>query len=167
MKNYIKLRKSSIHNKGIFASKDIPKGAKVIEYIGEKITKAESERRAGIYLKKSEKDNNYGAVYIFELNKRFDIDGNFGDNTAKYINHSCSANCEAEIIRGKIWIIASIDIRKGEELTYDYGYDLEDFEDHPCECGSSNCVGYIVSEEHRPKLMRILIKRKNIKVRAS
>jgi SET domain-containing protein len=166
MKDYIKLRGSSIHHKGVFASKDIPKGTRIIEYIGEKITKAESEKRADITLVKAEKSKKHGAVYIFELNKRHDIDGNVPNNIAKYINHSCSENCESDIIKGKIWIIASKDIKKGEELTFDYGYDIEDYEDHLCKCGSSDCIGYIIAEEYRPKLLRLLRKRKNIKAEA-
>ena len=93
-----------------------------------------------------------GLVYIFELNKRYDIDGNVSYNTAKYINHSCAPNCEPEIIRGHIWIIALRNIMKGEELTYNYGYGFEDYQDHECRCGSDNCIGYILGEEYWPKL---------------
>lgn len=158
---YIRVSRSGIHNKGVFAAKDIPKGTKVIEYVGEKITKAVSDKRADrdIDLNKENPDEN-GAVYIFELNKRYDIDGNVPYNTAKYINHSCNPNCETDIIRGKIWIIAIKDIKNGEEITYDYGYDLDNWEDHPCKCGSDNCIGYIVREEDWPKLKRILAKKK-------
>jgi len=75
------------------------------------------------------------------------------------INHSCDPNCEVEIIRGHIWITAIKDIKKGEELGYDYGYDYDDFKDHPCKCGSKNCIGYIVAEEHWPKVKRALAKK--------
>ncbi len=157
---YITVKGSSIHNKGVFAKKDIPEGTRIIEYVGEKITKKESDRRADEDIEASKKDNNKGAVYLFELNKRYDIDGNVPWNTARFINHSCDPNCETDIIKGHIWIIAIRDIKKGEELSYDYGYDLDSFEDHPCRCGSKNCVGYIVSEEHRPKLKRILSRKR-------
>jgi SET domain-containing protein len=90
------------------------------------------------------------------LNKRHDIDGAVSWNTAKYINHSCDANCETDIIRGHIWIIALRDIKKGEEFSYNYGYDIESWYDHPCKCGAKNCVGYILDEEHWPKLRRKL-----------
>lgn len=153
---YIKVRESSIHNKGIFASRDIPKGTKIIEYVGEKITKADADRRADIVLEESKNSKTRGAVYIFILNNRYDIDGNVPYNTAKYINHSCSPNCETEIINGKIWIIAIKDIKKGEELSYDYCYGLDNYEEHPCRCGCPNCIGYIVAEEHWPKLKTIL-----------
>ena len=89
---------------------------------------------------------------VMKINKKYDIDGDVSYNSAKYINHSCNPNCESVNTRGKIWIVAEKDIMKGEELTYNYGYDFEDFEDHECRCGSHNCVGYILSEDHWPKL---------------
>jgi SET domain-containing protein len=151
---YIIVRGSDIHNKGVFAKKEIPKGTRVIEYIGEKITKAESERRADLPLQRNKENPEFGAVYIFELNKRHDIDGYVPYNTARFINHSCAPNCETQNIRGHIWIIAIRDIPKGEELTYNYGYDMENYEDHPCLCQADNCVGYILAEEHWNKLKK-------------
>lgn len=159
---YIMRRRSVIHGHGIYARQDILKGTRVIEYVGECITKAEAERRSDVFLKAAQGNVERGAVYIFELNKRYDIDGNVSYNTAKYINHSCEPNCEAENIRGKIWTIACKDISKGEELTYNYGYDLDSFEDHPCRCRTNRCVGYIAAEEHWPRLTRILQKKRSI-----
>jgi len=149
---YIVVRKSRIHNAGVFAKKDIPKNTRVIEYVGEKVTKAESERRADIPFEKSKKNGEYGAVYIFILNKRFDIDGNVPYNTARFINHSCEPNCETEIIRGRIWVVSLRDIKKGEELAYNYNYDYEDYEDHTCLCRAKRCVGYILDEDYWSKL---------------
>ena len=123
---YILKRRSGIHGWGIFAKKDILKDAKIIEYVGEKITKKESDRRADLTLHKSKKNRAHGSVYIFELNKRYDIDGNVPYNTAKYINHTCSPNCEAHLIHGHIWIVAMRDIKKGAELSYNYGYGFYD-----------------------------------------
>jgi uncharacterized protein len=151
---YIIIGKSRIHSAGVFAGTDIPAGTRVIEYIGEKVTKAESDRRADIPLKRNKKNGEYGAVYIFKLNKRHDIDGNVPYNTARFINHSCDPNCEAEISRGRVWIIALRGITKGEELTYNYNYDIEDYEDHKCGCGSNRCVGYILDEEYWGQLKR-------------
>jgi SET domain-containing protein len=156
MPNLYVVRKSGIHHKGVFAKQDIQKGTCVIEYTGEKIIKAESDRRAYKAIEAHKRNNNNGRVYIFELNKRYDIDGSVTYNTARFINHSCNPNCETENVRGKIWITAILDIRKGEEISYDYCYDLEDYQDHPCVCGSKNCMGYIVAEEHRGKLKRLL-----------
>lgn len=157
---YAELKKSSIHNKGLFAKKFIPRRTKIIEYTGEKITKKEAEKRAEEQYEKGEQGIE-GHVYIFELNKKYDIDGNKPGNIAKYINHSCNPNCETEIIDNHIWVIALRNIYPGEELTYNYGYDVENFEDHPCYCGSDKCVGYIVEEKQWPKLRKKLAKKKN------
>ena len=158
---YIVQRKSSVHGFGIFAKTLIPKGTKVIEYVGEKITKVEAERRGPALINYAKNHHELGAVYLFELNKRYDIDGHVPYNTAKYINHSCDPNCEIDIIRGHIWIIALKDMVKGEELFYNYGYDdIEEYEEHPCRCGSKRCVGYIVSEENWPKLKKAIAKKK-------
>jgi len=97
---YITVKKSSIHSVGVFSRKNISKGTRIIEYVGDMITKKESDRRADIPLQKNEKDSEHGAVYIFQLNKRYDIDGYVPYNTARLINHSCNPNCETDIIRG-------------------------------------------------------------------
>jgi SET domain-containing protein len=69
-------------------------------------------------------------------------------NPARLINHSCEPNCEALTDDdNRIWIVAKRDIAAGEELTFNYNYDLEDFKEHPCQCGAQNCVGFIVAEE--------------------
>ncbi|MBR9698937.1 SET domain-containing protein [Candidatus Woesearchaeota archaeon] len=157
---HIRVARSKIHSTGVYAKKGIRKGTKIIEYVGEKLTKKESDKRADVALDKHAKDKNNGAVYIFELNKKYDIDGDFYFNTAKFINHSCNPNCDVEISNDKIWIIALRQIKKGEELSYNYGYDYEDYEDHVCHCGSDKCVGYILSEDHWPKLKRSLARKK-------
>lgn len=158
---YVVLKRSKVHGTGVFAKKNIPKDTDIIEYVGRKITKAESDKISDVHMnnhKKNTKDN--GAVYIFTLNKKYDIDGQVPWNTAKFINHSCNPNCEADIKKGHIWISSVKDIEKGEEISYNYGYDLDCYEEHPCRCGSKNCVGYIVAEEDRPKLKKILAKKK-------
>lgn len=151
---YILLKKSKIHGTGIYARKNIPEGTRIIEYVGEKVTKKESDRRAELPLEENAENEEMGAVYIFTLNKRHDIDGYVSWNTARFINHSCTPNAESDIIRGRIWIIALRDIPKGEEITYNYNYEWEDYEDHPCCCGTKNCVGYILAEDFWPRLKR-------------
>ncbi len=154
---YIVVRKSRIHGTGVFAKTDIPSGTRIIEYIGDRITKKESDRRYQAAWERAENGNGKkGIVYIFTLNKRHDIDGDVSWNTAKYINHSCDPNSETDIIRGRIWIIAIKDIRKGDEISYNYGYDFESWADHPCKCGSPKCIGYILAEDHWPRLRRKL-----------
>ncbi|MCF7871957.1 SET domain-containing protein-lysine N-methyltransferase [Candidatus Woesearchaeota archaeon] len=160
---WIKIKKSKVHGTGVYAIKDIPKNTKIIEYLGEKITKKESDKRATNQIKKHEKNKKEnGAVYIFELNKTHDIDGNVPWNTAKYINHACETNAETINENGHIWIISTKKIKKGEEIHYNYGYDIENFEDHPCNCGSKKCIGYIVAEKHWSKIKE-KVKKKNKK----
>lgn len=156
-KRYWTVRSSSIHNRGIFARCDIPYDAPIIEYVGEKVTKAESARRGEALVEKSKKTG-CAAVYVFTLNQRYDIDGAKGRNPARYINHSCAPNCEAYIIRGRIWIYSLRDIKAGEELTYNYGFDVDTWDEHPCRCGTERCVGFIVEEKQWPKLLRKLEK---------
>jgi len=140
------IRGSVIHGQGVYATQDIPAETKVIEYIGELIDKEESENRAWAQHEHAEKTGD-AAVYIFTLDKKWDIDGNVPWNTARLINHSCDPNCEAWIVGKRIYIYALRDIKEGEELSFDYGFDIECYEDHPCRCGSDECIGFIVSRE--------------------
>ena len=157
---YIEVRESEIHGTGVFASTKVPKGKKVIEYIGEKITKKESARRSIALIEKNRGSETDGAVYIFEVNKRHDIDGNIPENTARFINHSCDPNCEPDVIKNRVWLISTRKIKKGEELSYNYGFDLDDYEKHECRCGAEECVGYITAEDNWPKLKKRLAKKK-------
>jgi uncharacterized protein len=136
-------KSSPIHGMGGFARVDIPAGARVIEYVGEKITKQES-------LARCEQNNEY----IFALDDEHDLDGQVSWNPARFLNHSCEPNCEARLEGGCIWVIAIREIRAGEELTFNYGYDLADYAEHPCGCGAPGCVGYIVAEEFFDHLRR-------------
>ena len=160
-KLYIK-KNSKIHASGLFARADIESGTKIIQYKGLKITKAQSDKIADVHIDANKKEGTVGAVYIFTLNDRYDINGKVAWNLAKYINHSCDPNCETDIVRGKIWISAIKDIKKGEELSYDYGYDMHCFEDHPCRCNSKNCVGFIVRSNLRWRIRKKLAKKKNL-----
>lgn len=146
---------SSIHQRGLFATCEIEAGTDIIQYVGEKISKEESTRRALEWENKARK-NGKGLVYIFELDDDWDLDGRLGDNPARYMNHSCDGNCEAVNDDGEIWIVARKDIQTGDELVYDYGYDMEHFLDHPCVCGADNCIGYIVREDQRKKVTKLL-----------
>lgn len=151
---------SKVHGKGLIAKNDIKKNIKIIEYVGQKVTRLEGDKRSEKRLKKYLNKKNEGSVYIFELNSRYDIDGSFKYNTARYINHSCRPNCEVSISKGRIWIKSIKNIAAGDELSYDYGYefDKDDYKDHKCNCGSSNCIGYIISHDDWPKYKRFLKK---------
>ena len=160
-----KVKNSKIHGSGVFAVKNIKKNTKIIQYIGEKITKPEGDKRSERRIKRYLNSSKTGSVYIFELNTKYDIDGSPLYNKARYVNHSCSPNCEVDIIRGKIWILSIKNIKIGDELSYDYGYefDREDYTDHVCQCGETNCIGYIISKEDWPKFKRFTKKSKNKK----
>ena len=159
---YIEVKNSGIHRHGVFAKIDIPKETKIVEYIGEKISAEEGERRheRGTENHLKDPENNAG-TYIFILDDDVYLDGDIPENDAKYINHSCEPNCEIDIKDKRIWIHSLRDIKKGEEITYNYGFELYDddpyfFKKHPCKCGSKNCPGYILSEEEWPKMRELL-----------
>ncbi len=149
------VRGSAIHGRGLYAVKTIPDGTRIIAYDGEVISKAESDRREARRLAREEAGKD-GCVYVFELNKRHDIDGSMSWNTARLINHSCKPNCRTEIVRGKIWIIAKREIAAGEELFFDYRYGFSTWREHPCRCGTERCVGFIVAGEYRWRVRKIL-----------
>lgn len=159
---WYRVEQSSIHNRGIFAARDIPCDTKIMEYYGEKISKAESLRRSNERLERA-KVTGEAAVYIFTLNKRWDLDGSsIEPNDAMFINHSCDPNCQAYQEGNRIFIHAERDIQAGEELTYNYGFELDHWADHPCRCGSKNCVGFILDRQYWPKLLEILTERRKI-----
>jgi len=132
----IEFRESAIHGTGGFARGPIAAETRLVEYLGRRIDKQESQRQC-------ESDN----PYIFSLNDEFDLDGNVDWNPARLLNHSCSPNAEAQQIGEAIWIVALRDIAAQEEITFNYNYDLVDYREHPCRCGAANCVGYIVAPE--------------------
>lgn len=141
-------RSSQVHGRGVFATRDIPAGTRIMEYGGEIITKKEAEKRGAAQLELALRTGD-ASVYIFILDERYDIDGSFEWNSARLVNHSCAPNCETEICEEtRIWVVALRDIAKGEELFYDYHFDMDSFEDHPCRCGAPDCLGYIVSRDH-------------------
>jgi len=143
MKLY-RVKKSNIdrNGRGLYAAQDIKEGTKIIDYIGNIITKKQTEE--------DQKFDNSKPIYLFNLNSRYDLDGDVTWNAARLINHSCSNNCDYEGKGLKLWVTAMYDIKKGEELTCDYGFGYDvDYQQFPCKCRSKNCVGYIVREGSR------------------
>jgi SET domain-containing protein len=141
---WFELRQSPIDGVGGFAITDIPKGTRIIEYTGEKISNAEADRRY------NDDKMRHHHTFLFILNGRTCVDAANEGNEARFINHSCDPNCDAVITRGHIWIEALTNIPAGEELTYDYLYDDDkkytekDYRFYACHCGSANCRGTIV-----------------------
>ena len=143
MKLY-KIKKSNIDKKGrgLYAIKEIKKGTRIMDYVGKIITKKQTEQ--------SEKFDNAKPIYLFNLNKKYDLDGDVLWNTARLINHSCSNNCDYNGTGLKLWVVTIKDIKKGEEITVDYGFGYdENFKQFKCKCKSKNCCGYIVRAESR------------------
>jgi len=160
---FLYLCESDIHSKGVFSQKNIPSGTRLLQYKGELISKEEGTRRAELTEQLSKNDPSKGATYIIEVDDEQDIDGNAEDNYAKYINHSCEPNCKFQFGHKEVWVVAIKDIPAEEELSLDYEFDFDpaDFFDHPCKCGSKNCVGYIVHKDQRNLLEHHLQKNKH------
>jgi uncharacterized protein len=133
----VRVGTSCIAGQGLFAEQDIRQGTKIMRYIGQKITHEESDRRLAA-----------GNVYIFGLDERYALDGSTRKNTARFINHSCEPNCHTEQFGHTIWIVAMRDIAAGEELTYNYRYEVNDEPAEPCHCGAHNCCGYILGPQY-------------------
>jgi uncharacterized protein len=133
----VRVGPSRIAGQGLFAEQDIQQGTKILRSIGERITHEESERRLAA-----------GNAYIFGLDERSALDGSTPKNTARYINHSCEPNCHTEQFGRIIWIVAIRDMRAGEELTYNYGYEINNEPAEPCNCGAKNCCGYILGPQY-------------------
>ncbi|KAL1415101.1 hypothetical protein MTO96_006974 [Rhipicephalus appendiculatus] len=137
-RNNVYLARSGIQGLGLYAARDIECHTMIIEYIGQLIRNEIAERNEAIY-----EAQNRG-VYMFRLDENRVIDATLSGGLARYINHSCSPNCVAELVQidreNKILIIANRRITRGEELTYDYKFDYED-DGHkiPCLCSASNC----------------------------
>jgi len=144
---WLEMRKSRIHGRGVFARRDIPAGTRLIEYVGLPISKKKSDE---LCLKQNS--------YLFTLNESSDLDGKVSWNPARLINHSCEPNCEANVDQNdRIWIFSMKSIARGEELTFNYGYSLDNFKNYPCRCGARSCPGYMVSEELLP-IVRSMLK---------
>jgi SET domain-containing protein len=109
----VERRRSGIVGWGVYTTTPITKNTRIVTYDGEKITHKESRRREDKYLER-------GRIWCFTVNNRWVIDAAVGGNVARFINHSCRPNCYSWIQDGVIWIRAARNIRKGEELTYNY-----------------------------------------------
>ncbi len=149
----IEVRQSEIHNVGVFAKKDLPKGTFIVEYVGPKID------RSKFLCQLTEEQ----ARYAFKLDHEWTIDGSSPENVAGRINHSCAGNCSIVTVDGHIWVVAERDICKGEELGYNYGYKLSSLSKMEakwrCNCRAPNCVGFILRETDWPTLKRKLQER--------
>lgn len=149
--NYFELRRSPIQGIGAFAVRRIRKGTRIVEYIGERISHEEASRRYDDLAMKRHH------TFLFTVDEEICIDGKRMGNEAAFINHSCEPNCEAVIDDGRIFIEAIATIQPGQELFYDYSYELDgepdedDFKRYACRCGTPSCRGSILKMELKKK----------------
>lgn len=141
----IQTRRSGVHGKGVFALVDIGPGETLIEYTGEVITWAEALDRHP----HDPSDPNH--TFYFHIDEDHVIDAKYGGNSARWINHSCAPNCEADIEDGRVFIRSKRAIRAGEELFYDYGLVIDEpltpklKAQYPCWCGAPKCRGTLLA----------------------
>ena len=137
----IEVRNSPVHGRGVFAVAPIAKGARIIEYLGDRVSHDAADAR---YDDHDESDNH---TFLFIVDKNTVIDAGVGGNDARFINHQCSGNCESVIENRRVFIDATRDIAPGQELGYDYeiGREKDDppnvDEIYACRCGSPQCRG--------------------------
>ena len=129
---------------GVFVLEPVVTGARILEFVGPRVGRRVVERAAAA-------GDGDGFLQIGE-HEFYALSGGADD----FVNHSCAPNCEVQVIRGHIWIVAFRDLAPGEELTYDYSFDYTEWRDHPCRCGAKECAGYIVGKAQRWRVRRIL-----------
>lgn len=140
---------------GAFARYPIPEGMRLIEYAGERLTPEQADARY------PDVPGETHHTMLFAIDDAVVVDAAVDGNEARFINHSCMPNCDAVIDDGRIWIEALRDIEVGEELAYDYAYQLQERHtprlkcQYPCYCGSRECRGSILTpkkpKSHKPK----------------
>ncbi len=144
----VAVRRSPIHGRGVFAVTDIPKGARIIEYTGDRISHAAADRLYG------ELHDGNSHTMLFAATDKIVIDATKRGGPARWINHSCAPNCEANEEDGRVFIDAIRRIPLGAELSYDYNLVLEERHtpklkrEHPCHCGARNCRGTLLGKKY-------------------
>jgi hypothetical protein len=145
------VRRSAVHGMGAFALRRIRKGTRIVEYLGERVSHAEADRR---YESKAANDAH---TFLFIVDSKTVIDAGVDGNDARFFNHSCNPNCESVIEKRRVFIEATRTIEPGEEMTYDYQIQRE--EDDPpgidevfaCRCGFPQCRGTMLWPPDPPK----------------
>ena len=161
------VRRSSVHGLGAFALRRIRKGTRIIEYLGERVSHSEADRRY------ESKEANDAHTFLFIVDSRTVIDAGVDGNDARFLNHSCNPNCESVIESRRVFIEAIRTIEPGEEMTYDYQIQRE--EDDPpgidevfaCRCGFPECRGTMLWPPDPPKRPQGKAKRRSPPTRAT
>src|SRR6185437_5349379 len=149
----IQVRGSNVHGRGVFATRRIAKGERIIEYLGDRVSHDEADRR---YESKEENDSH---TFLFIVDSKTVIDAGIDGNDARFFNHSCNPNCESVVEKRRVYIEAIRAIEPGEEMTYDYQIykeegDPENIDEvFACRCGFANCRGTMLwpPEPKKPK----------------
>jgi uncharacterized protein len=137
----IEVRGSNVHGRGVFATRRIEKGERIIEYLGERVSHDEADRRY------ETKDENDSHTFLFIVDSKTVIDAGVDGNDARFFNHSCDPNCESVVEKKRVYIEALRPIELGEEMTYDYQIyreegDPENIDEvFACRCGFAQCRG--------------------------
>jgi SET domain-containing protein len=147
-RDFVRVGRSRIEGKGVFAKRKIHRGARIIEYKGKRRPAA---RAARLFVEENVAMLQH--VYLFGLRVGIVIDGMIGGNESRFINHSCAPNCQAYTFEDRVYIYALRDIARGEELTFDYKLRAtigarrkkSDERDYPCHCGAENCRGTMLT----------------------
>ncbi|WP_124080009.1 SET domain-containing protein [Pigmentiphaga humi] len=146
------VRRSRVHGTGVFAARKIPAGTRIMEYTGEIISAKEADRRHPV-----NPDDPYH-TFFFALDGGKVIDGGSHGNDARWINHCCEPNCEAEETDdGRVFIATLQPIERGEELNYDYGLIIDERltptlkKNYQCLCGKPSCRGTMLALKRRRK----------------
>ncbi|MGI8890390.1 MAG: SET domain-containing protein [Chthoniobacterales bacterium] len=137
----IAVRRSGVHGRGVFARQDIPRGNRIIEYTGERIS-----WKAAQALPPTDPDDPHH-TFFFSLDDGQVVNAAVDGNEARWINHSCAPNCRTDEVKGRVYIYARRKIKAGEELFYDYSLEPADRRTKAleqifrCDCGSKKCRG--------------------------
>ena len=150
-RDFIRVGHSRIEGTGVFAKRKIPRGTRIIEYTGDRVPINQVYREVGT--------GEPSRIYAFALNDTTAIDGARNGNEARFFNHSCEPNCEPYIFEEHVYIYAMRDVRRGEELTFDYRLGPADQTTPPrfnkaayrCTCGAPHCRGSLIARRRSPK----------------
>jgi SET domain-containing protein len=152
----IRVRRSRVHGQGVFARRRIRKGTRIIEYLGDRVSHREADRRY------EDKTTDASHTFLFIVDRGVVIDATRNGNAARFIIHGCDPNCESVIEDRRVFIEALRTIEPGEELNYDYqiGRDRDDPPDvdeiFACRCGARGCRGTMLwpAKRSRPRQRR-------------
>jgi uncharacterized protein len=162
----IEVRNSNVHGRGVFATRRIAKGERIIEYLGDRVSHEEADRRY------ESKDANDSHTFLFIVDSKTVIDAGVDGNDARFFNHSCNPNCESVVEKRRVFIEALRAIEPGEEMTYDYQIykeegDPENIDEvFACRCGFEKCRGTMLWPPE-PKKKRTRAKKKAAPVKGS